>query len=222
MKLPYRILVLEDDANTLSGIVEMLQDAGHEVTGASTYDTAKELLGTATFDLFLTDVRLRGYNGLNLVRQSNLEFPDMSIAVMTGFDESLTAIEAGRYRAAFIRKPVSPHELLATVDRCLAAVRRQRRWTRKRVTGGFRVTANGHPAAVVDVSYGGLRLEIPHAQDVPDALDIEVSGIGLRLPVDIVWRTQRAPGVTECGASLADDVTPAARTWRAIVDRLSA
>ena len=222
MKLPYRILVLEDDANTLSGIVEMLRDAGHEVTGASTYEAAKRLLGTATYDLFLTDVRLRGFNGLNLVRQSNLDFPDMSIAVMTGYDESLTAIEAGRYRAAFIRKPVSPNDLLATVDRCLAAVRRQRRWTRKRVTGGFRVIANGHPAAVVDVSYGGLRLEIPDVQDVPDALDIEVSGIGLRLPVDIVWTTQRAPGLTECGASLADDLTPAARTWRAIVDRLSA
>lgn len=222
MKLPYRILVLDDDANTLSGIVELLRDAGHEVTGASTYDAAKRYLAAATFDLFLTDVRLRGYNGLNLVRQSNHEFPDMSIAVMTGYDESLTAIEAGRYRAAFIRKPVSPNDLLGTVDRCLAAVRRQRRWTRKRVTGGFRVTANGHPAAVVDVSYGGLRLEIPDVQDVPPALDIEVSGIGLRFPVDIVWRTQRAPGVTECGASLADDVTPAARTWRAIVDRLSA
>ena len=222
MKLPYRILVLEDDANTLSGIVEMLQDAGHDVTGASTYDAAKGLLATATFDLFLTDVRLRGYNGLNLVRQSNLDFPDMSIAVMTGYDESLTAIEAGRYRAAFIRKPVSPDELLGTVNRCLAAVRRQRRWSRKRVTGGFRVTANGYPAAVVDVSYGGLRLEIPDTQDIPDALDIEVSGIGLRLPVDVVWTTRRGPGVTECGASLADDVTPAARTWRAIVDRLSA
>lgn len=222
MKLPYRILVLEDDANTLSGMVEMLRDAGHDVTGASTYEAAKGLLSTATFDLFLTDVRLRGYNGLNLVRQSNLDFPDMGIAVMTGYDEALTAIEAGRYRAAFIRKPVSPNDLLATVSRCLAAVRRQRRWTRKRVTGGFRVTANGHPAAVVDVSYGGLRLEIRDVQAVPDALDIEVSGIGLRLPVEIVWTTRRTPDVTECGASLADDVTPAARTWRAIVDRLSA
>jgi DNA-binding response OmpR family regulator len=222
MKLPYRILVLEDDANTLSGIVEMLRNAGYEVTGASNYEAAKGLLGSATYDLFLTDVRLRGYNGLNLVRQSNLDLPDMSIAIMTGYDESLTAIEAGRYRAAFIRKPVSPGDLLATVERCLAAVRRQRRWARKRVTGGFRVTANGHPAAVVDVSYGGLRLEIPDVQDVPDALDIEVSGIGLRLPVEIVWTTRREPGVTECGASLAEDVTPATRTWRAIVDRLSA
>lgn len=222
MKLPYRILVLDDDDNTLSGIVELLRDAGHQVTGASTYDAAKRLLAITTYDLFITDVRLRGFNGLNLVRQSNLEYPDMSIVIMTGFDESMMEIEAGRYGASFIRKPISPGELFATVDRCLAAVRRQRRWTRKRVFGGFRVIANGRPAAVVDVSYGGLRLEIPGDGQVPEAMDVEVSGIGLHLPVDIVWKKQTHDGVTECGAALAEDVTPAARTWRAIVDRLSA
>ena len=222
MKLPYRILVLDDDANTLSGIVEMLRDAGHQVTGASTYDAAKRLLGIATYDLFITDVRLRGYNGLHLVRQSNLEYPDMSIAIMTGYDESMMEIEAGRYGAAFIRKPGAPAEMLATVGRCLAAVRRQRRWTRKRVSGGFRVFANGRPAAVVDVSYGGLRLTIPGEGAIPDTLSVEVHGIGLELPVDIVWKKRAQDGLTECGASLTDDVTPAARTWRAIVDRLSA
>ena len=43
----------------------------------------------------------------------------------------------------------------------LSGVRRQRRWPRKRVEGGFRVTVKGRSAAVVDVSYGGLRLEMP-------------------------------------------------------------
>jgi hypothetical protein len=57
---------------------------------------------------------------------------------------------------------------------------------------------------------------------VPDSIDVEVTGIGLRLPVDVVWKKRTSGGVTECGASLVDDVTPAARTWRAIVDRLSA
>jgi DNA-binding response OmpR family regulator len=222
MKLPYRILVLDDDDNALSGIVEMLRDAGHQVTGASTYDAAKRLLATTTYDLFITDVRLRGFNGLNLVRQSSLEYPDMCIAIMTGYDEAMMELEAGRYGAAFIRKPISANDLLATVERCLAAVRRQRRWARKRVFGGFRVFANGRPAAVVDVSYGGLRLEMPAGEAVPESIDVVVSGIGLHLPVDVVWKTRTADGITQCGAALVDDVTPAARTWRAIVDRLSA
>ena len=222
MKLPYRILVLDDDDNTLSGIVEMLLDTGHQVTGASTYEAAKQLLAVGTYDLFITDVRLRGYNGLHLVRQSHLEYPDMGVAIMTGYDEAMIELEAGRYGAAFIRKPISPKDLVATVERCLAAVRRERRWARKRVSGGFRVFANGRPAAVVDVSYGGLRLEMPAGETVPASIDVEVSGIDLHLPVDIVWKTRTSEGVTQCGASLVDDVTPAARTWRAIVDRLSA
>ena len=44
MKLPYRILVLDDDANALSGMVELLRDAEYQVTGAATYDGAKALL----------------------------------------------------------------------------------------------------------------------------------------------------------------------------------
>lgn len=223
MKLPYRILVLDDDPNTLSGIVEMLRDADYQVTGAGTYDAARRLLAMAEYDLFITDVRLRGFNGLNLVRQGVHEWPDMGIIIMTGFDESMMEIEAGRYGATFVRKPVSPASLLSTVSDCLARVRRQRRWMRKRVEGGFRVVANGRPAAVVDVSYGGLRLEMPTSEAVPESFDVEVAGIGLNLAVAKVWVKPSVDGSTfVCGAALASDVTPEAHTWRAIVDRLSA
>jgi DNA-binding response OmpR family regulator len=223
MKLPYRILVLDDDSNTLSGIVEILRDADYQVTGAATYDAAKRLLAIGSYDLFITDVRLRGFNGLNLVRQMTGDYPEMAIIIMTGFDESMMEIEANRYGATFLPKPISPASLLHTVAECLAHVRRQRRWSRKRVEGGFRVVANGRPAAVVDVSYGGLRLELPNSGAVPDAFDVEVAGIGLHLEVEKVWLKPSTDGTTlVCGASLAGDATPAARTWRAIVDRLSA
>jgi hypothetical protein len=88
--------------------------------------------------------------------------------------------------------------------------------------GGFRVTADGRPAAVVDVCYGGLRLEVPDGGRLPATFDIEISGIGLQLPVESVWCHPEAGGGVMCGASLIADSTPAARTWRAIVDRLSA
>ena len=75
MKLPYRILVLDDDQNALDGIVELLRDAGYHVTGATTYDAAKRLLAAGSYDLFITDVRLRAYNGLNLVMKSRSDTP---------------------------------------------------------------------------------------------------------------------------------------------------
>ena len=221
MKLPYRVLVLEDDDNALAGIVELLCETGYDVTASSAYEDAKRILSKSTYDLFLTDVRLRSYNGLNLVKQVRQEAPDTAVIIMTGYDEPLMQLEASRYSAQFIKKPIKSAELLEIVGRSLG-LRRERRWPRKRILGGFRVTAAGRPAAVVDVSYGGLCLEIPATDAVPALFDVEVSGLNLHLMVQPVWSSARVPGALTCGAALASDTTPAARTWREIVDRLSA
>ena len=223
MKLPYRILVIDDDEHALAGIVELLRDAGHHVTGAATYDAAKRLLAVSGFDLLISDVRLRSFNGLHLVMQSRSDLPDMAVIIITGYNDPLIDLEANRYHAELVRKPIKPSQFLETVARTLAAVRRQRRWPRKRVIGGFRVTIDGKPAAVVDVSYGGLRIELPDQRQLPPAFDVEVTGIGLHLEVQPVWTQAGGPFAgTVCGATLAAEHTPSARTWRAIVDRLNA
>ena len=223
MRLPYRILVLDDDEHALAGVVELLRDAGHLVTGAATYDAAKRLLSLSSYDLLIADVRLRGYNGIDLVRQCHYDHPDMASIMITAYDEPMMELEAGRYGARFVRKPIEPAGFLRSVEESLTAVRRQRRWPRKRVIEGFRVTADGKPAAVVDVCYGGLRLELPAQQALPDRIDVEVAGIGLHLVVEPVWVTSTADSTRVlCGAALTSDSTPAARTWRAIVDRLTA
>jgi DNA-binding response OmpR family regulator len=223
MRLPYRILVLDDDEHALSGLVELLRDADYHVTSAATYDAAKRLLALSSFDLLITDVRLRGFNGLNLVKKSRTDYPDMAVIIISGYEEPLMELEASRYQALFVQKPIRPFEFLATVASSLAGVRRQRRWPRKRVQGGFRVTAAGKPAAVVDVSYGGLRLELPNGSELPASFSIELSGIGLQLEVEPVWSCPSDNmNCTLYGAALASDATSAADTWRAIVDRLSA
>jgi DNA-binding response OmpR family regulator len=223
MKLPYRILVLDDDEHALFGIVELLRDAGHHVTGAATYDAAKRLLQVSPFDLLVSDVRVRSFNGLHLVMQTRADHPETAIIIITGYDDPMIELEAHRYRADLVRKPIRPAEFQQRVNEALGKVRRQRRWPRKRVVGGFRVTIKGRPAAVVDVSYGGLRLELPGDEPLQGSFDVEVAGIGLHLEVEPVW--SHAMGETPgsvCGATLAAEHTPSARTWRAIVDRLNA
>jgi len=223
MKLPYRILVLDDDEHALAALVELLRDAAYLVTAAATFDAAKRLLALGSFDLLITDIRLRGFNGLDLVRLCCRDLPDMAIMVITAYDQPMMEMEAARHGACFVRKPIKPDAFMTAVADCLSTVRRQRRWTRKRVVGGFRVTAAGRPAAVVDVCYGGLCLEVLQSDPLPRVLDIEVSGIGLHFEVDIVWSRDSTDGSSVvCGAALATDATPAARTWRAIVDRLTA
>ena len=223
MKLPYRVLVLDDDEHALSGIVELLRDAGHNVTGAATYDAAKRLLAVSAFDLLVSDVRVRSFNGLHLVMQTRADHPETAIIIITGYDDPLIDLEANRYHADLVRKPIRPAEFLERVNDALSRVRRQRRWPRKRVVGGFRVTVKGRPAAVVDVSYGGLRLELADGEELPDSFDVEVAGIGLHLEVEPVWlQSSSSTSGRVCGATLAAEHTPSARTWRAIVDRLSA
>ena len=90
------------------------------------------------------------------------------------------------------------------------------------VTGGFRVTVHGTPAAVMDVCYGGLRLQLASLVQLPSRFAIEVSGIGLNLEVQPVWSYPADDGSVVCGAALAAENTAAARTWRTIVDRLNA
>jgi DNA-binding response OmpR family regulator len=223
MKLPFRVLVVDDDENALCGIEELLRAAEHDVTTSSSYEEAKVLLSEFTWDLFITDVRLRSYNGLHLVMKVRAESPDIAIVIMTGYDDSMMEFEARRYNAQFIRKPIKTAEFLEVVALSLNSVRRQRRWPRKQVVGGFRVTAAGRPASVLDVCYGGLRLEVPNTDALPSSFAVEVSGIGLNLEVLPVWSypvAERA-GVI-CGATLASESTPAAHTWRTIVDRLGA
>jgi len=223
MKLPYRILALDDDEHALEGITELLRESGYTVTPTSNYESAKSLVGAEEFDLLVTDVHLRGFNGLHLVMQCRRDSPEMAMIIMTGYDEPLMELEATRYNAEFLRKPIRPDEFLDGVARALSRVRRQRRWPRKHVIGGFRVKAYGHPAAVMDVCYGGLRLEMSASMPLPDTFDIEVSGIGLRLEVAPVWASASArAGAVVCGAALSSQETPEARTWRTIVDRLTA
>src|SRR5215218_9480306 len=115
MKLPYRILVLDDDEHALSGIVELLRDASYVVTAAATYDAAKRLLALGSYDLLVSDVRLRGFNGINLVRQCAAEHPEMALILVTGYEEPMMEFEAGRYGAKLVRKPIRPADFLETV-----------------------------------------------------------------------------------------------------------
>ncbi|HTL45466.1 MAG TPA: response regulator [Vicinamibacterales bacterium] len=222
-KWPYRILVIDDDESALVGMSELLCEEGHDVTAAATYDEAKCALAESVFDLLVTDVHLRPHNGLHLVMHTRAEHPDTAIVITTGYDEPAMALEASRYNARFVKKPIRPAEFLKTVDDALSTVRRRRRWPRKRLDSGFRVMADGRPAAVVDVSYGGLRLELPDQSPLPSAFEIEMASIGLQLAVEPVWAAViPQTGTTICGAALAETEERTVEAWQAIVDRLNA
>ena len=62
-----KILVVEDDTASRTGLVKILQNAGHEAFGAATFDEGRRLLTETHFDLLIVDLRLGGFNGLQLI-----------------------------------------------------------------------------------------------------------------------------------------------------------
>jgi DNA-binding response OmpR family regulator len=220
--LPYQILVVDDDEVTLSGLMELLRDAGYQATSAGTFEAARSELETGHHDLLVADVRLRSQNGLHLVRLGRMLHPEMAIIVMTGYPESSLQLEASRYMAVYLEKPIDPRLFLRTVNRLLSQVRRERRWPRRHAPESFVVQIGSWSARLLDVSYGGLRFAMhAPATPLPPTLQVRMPALNLQVEAETVWTDRvSAPGALLGGLALVSQGDDAPLPWRALVDSL--
>lgn len=115
-----RILVVDDDANLLAGIKEVLGDAGYDVATAPRAEIALELLGRQNFDLMILDLRMPGMDGLEALGEVRRLRPRLPVIVVTGHGTMETAIQATKQGAFdYHVKPLDPADLLCTVRRAL-------------------------------------------------------------------------------------------------------
>jgi len=114
------ILIVDDDPQTLAGLVALVEGAGHSALGASDYAEGRRLLAQIPVDLVIVDVRLGAYNGLQLVvLAQSLPSPPAAI-VTSGFEDRVLEAEARHLNAPFLLKPVDPPRLLAQINEMLA------------------------------------------------------------------------------------------------------
>ena len=116
-----RILLVDDDADLRSVFREKLEYSGHEVDEADSAEVA--LAKVSAFDpaLVVTDVRMDGMTGLELLSRIRESMEHVDVIVMTGHDTMISAVEAMKSGAFdYLVKPVGLKELLAVVDRCLS------------------------------------------------------------------------------------------------------
>jgi DNA-binding response OmpR family regulator len=106
-----KVLVVEDDAATRRGLFELLTEAGYACTAVESFHEAEQIAQTGSPDLLITDIRLGGYNGLQLV----VRFPDLPAIVMTGYADAVLERDAGNFGASYVRKPLKVNELLELV-----------------------------------------------------------------------------------------------------------
>src|SRR5688572_2521130 len=221
--MPHKILVVDDDNAAVLGLVELLRGAGYQPVGARTLEAGKKALIDEAPDLLIADVRLAAFNGLQLIVTNPRPIP---VIVITGFPDPSLEAEALRLGAEFLLKPVSPRDLLRLIAQKLATTTREpgprptRRWARRPVTSDIAAHIdNSGPARIVDVSYGGLCLEIrgASATSLPASFGITFPGAALSVEVAVVWQKPTDDAGWVCGAMVRDDQSE----WRQLVDTVS-
>src|SRR4029079_4349463 len=89
-----RILVVDDHDSLRKGLVRALSNAGHDVEEAPNGTTAIERLQDSQFDVVLTDLRMGGPDGMDVLRTTRSIQPNAAVILMTAFGSIPTAGEA--------------------------------------------------------------------------------------------------------------------------------
>lgn len=115
-----RILVV-DDENFIRDIVSRkLTAEGFECTQAENAETALSLLARETFDCVVSDIRMPGMSGVELLRRIRVTDQDVAVIMATGAPDMDVALEAMRLGAYdHLSKPLNLDELALTVDRAI-------------------------------------------------------------------------------------------------------
>ncbi len=114
------ILVVDDDADMRELIHDMLKDRGHHVTTAASGQEALKLLGEADFAVVVSDLRMKGMQGLELLSEIRRTNPDIGVVLMTAFGSVETAVEAMKHGASdYLTKPVKKDDLVRVVERVI-------------------------------------------------------------------------------------------------------
>jgi DNA-binding NtrC family response regulator len=125
-----RVLLVDDDPTILSSIGEALGDMGLEVGTAGSAEAALERLAKSRPDVVLSDIRMPGLSGLELLSLIRERAPDIDVVLMTAYDDMPTVVSAMREGAFdFLVKPLDFAELEDVLRRALAdrRARQQRR-----------------------------------------------------------------------------------------------
>ena len=116
----FKLLVVDDNVNTLEIIKRNLTDEGYNVLISSSVQDAMAVLETNDIDLVITDFKMPKTSGLDMVKHIKENFKDIKIMMITGYPSIEGAVEAVKKGAEeYLVKPFTDSELAACVKRVL-------------------------------------------------------------------------------------------------------
>ncbi len=124
-----RVLLVDDDATVRASLSEALRDRDTEVCGAESAEAALAQLDQLQPEVVLTDVRMPGLDGIELLRLLRQRCPGADVILMSAYDDMPTVVSAMREGAFdFVPKPIDLHDLRRVMARLV-----EDRRTRERV-----------------------------------------------------------------------------------------
>jgi DNA-binding NtrC family response regulator len=114
------ILVVEDELNIRTALVTMLEKRGYVARSAGTAEEALRVLDETTMDLVITDLKMPGIGGMELLRRVKEVWQATEVVVMTAYGSIETAVEAMRLGAYdYITKPIDRDRFPVLVEKAL-------------------------------------------------------------------------------------------------------
>jgi len=200
----------------------LLESGGYEVITAASVPEATRMLAGICPDLLLSELHLGEFNGLNLVLRHQQSHPTMRAVILSKVYDPVLSADAQNCGAVYITEPVDDERLLEVIARTLQQENPQRRWPRKRPINRLRVRMSGRPARVIDMSYGGLRLEATHASEIPPRFQVVFDDLGVAIEARPVWSRRGPAGSWWYGADVSNLGRAAEQQWRQLVDSVHA
>lgn len=113
------LLVVDDDKNTLDGLVRILQCDGYPVSGVLSGYGALKLLSNNKFDVIITDMNMPGMDGLTLIQEVRKRKEPVAIVIVTANNFVKASIDAVKNVAYdyYLTKPVNVAELRTVLEK---------------------------------------------------------------------------------------------------------
>ncbi|HEY3347421.1 MAG TPA: response regulator, partial [Nitrospirota bacterium] len=119
-----KILVIDDERSICDAIAHILKGAGYAVTTSTSGSEGLKIFEGGRFDLVITDMKMEGINGLDVLRRVNELDPEVPVMVITAFGSIDSAVEAVKLGATdYIAKPFVNDDLKLRVNKTLEAIR---------------------------------------------------------------------------------------------------
>lgn len=201
--LARRVLVVDDEPTARRSLAWLLCDAGYEVLTAPDGAEALATLDQARVDVLLTDLRMPGVDGLDLLRRGRILDPDLTVVMMTAHGDVTDAVRAMSEGAFwYVRKPVDLDQLLDVLHRAflLRSLREESAATRTAdaamVRGAHEATHEASPeapAATLDAVERGAILRTVRAVRGDLAAAARALGVGVAFLTERLRRYGGAP-----------------------------